>query len=279
MAKVQSTINRRNFVGMTGAAGATAFGVSLGQSGKSVAVQGTGTPAATPTPLTGGIQDLTHILTPSFPVFPGFQQAELTVQNTVAENGFYTQTLSLAEHTGTHMDAPAHFIADGSTAELLTVERLIGPLAVIDISGKAATDDDAMLTVDDIADWEQQHGVLPTGVVVAMYSGWETRLETTDQYLNPDAAGQLHFPGFDPEVAAFLIEERDIRGVGVDTLSIDIGASMDFGVHLTILGAEKYGLENLANLANVPPSGATIFVGGPKHEGASGGPARVIAVY
>jgi kynurenine formamidase len=112
-----------------------------------------------------------------------------------------------------------------------------------------------------------------------MHSGWESRWRDPKAFLNQDASGTLHFPGFSPEAAAFLVREREIVGIGVDTLSLDFGPSKDFKTHVTVLGAGKYGLENLANLAQVPPSGALIFVGGPKHKNASGGPVRAVAVW
>ncbi len=111
-----------------------------------------------------------------------------------------------------------------------------------------------------------------------MYSGWETRLSDPETFVNLDSLGTPHFPGFDPEAAELLVNERDVVGVGVDTLSLDAGVSKDFGTHLTVLPAGKYGLENLANLGEVSPAGTTLIVGGPKHEGATGGPSRVFAV-
>jgi kynurenine formamidase len=111
-----------------------------------------------------------------------------------------------------------------------------------------------------------------------MNSGWDQRVGDSQAFLNADAEAVLHFPGFSGEAAQFLIEERDIVGVGVDTLSLDVGMSTDFAAHLTFLPAGKYGLELMANLDDVPPAGATLIVGAPKHQGGSGGPARVFAV-
>jgi kynurenine formamidase len=111
-----------------------------------------------------------------------------------------------------------------------------------------------------------------------MHSGWESRVGSTKTYRNPDSGGTMHFPGVHPDAAAFLLKERDVAGIGVDTLSLDIGPSKDFKTHTTWLPANKWGLENVANLTRVPPSGATVFVGAPKVAGGSGGPARVIAL-
>jgi kynurenine formamidase len=204
---------------------------------------------------------------------------QIILLRTIQGNGFYKNLLVEDEHTGTHMDAPAHFAPDGTSAERLPVERLVAPLAVIDISSRAASDPDAQLMPDDITAWESQHGQLPAGAFVAMYSGWEARLGDPASFINQDAAGVPHFPGFHPDAAALLVNERDIVAIGVDTVSLDFGASTDFKTHLTVLPAGKYGLENLAALASVPPSGATIIVGGPKHINASGGPTRAFAVF
>jgi kynurenine formamidase len=111
-----------------------------------------------------------------------------------------------------------------------------------------------------------------------MYAGWDARVANAERFLNRDAKGVMHAPGFSAEAARFLLEERDISGVGVDTLSLDAGAAPKFVAHLAILGAGKYGVEMMANLDRVPPSGATVIVGAPKHEGATGGPARVLAL-
>jgi kynurenine formamidase len=241
-------------------------------------------PAATPVvshSLAGftAMVDLTHVVSPAFPVYPGTGQMEIESARTIADDGYYSVKLTFNEHTGTHMDAPAHFAADGLTAELLPIERLVAPLAVIDISARAASDPDAQLTPDDILAWESANGPLPTGAFVAMYSGWEVRLPDAEAFINADAGGVQHYPGIHPEAAVLLVEERDIVGVGVDTLSQDFGASTDFATHVTILGAGKYGVEGIANLGSVPPSGATVIVGGPKHVQASGGPSRLLAFF
>ena len=272
MARVRASLNRRQMLGIAGTLGALAL------TPRGVLAQ-SATPMATPT-VSGfsSIVDLTHTLTQEFPVYPGGVQAEITVDKTIAENGFYTNLLNLQEHTGTHMDAPAHFAEGGATADMIPVEQFVAPMAVIDISAKTESDPDSQVTVDDILAWEDANGELPAGAFVAMYSGWESRLSDPASFINLDGDDVQHYPGFDPAAAAFLIEEREIVGIGVDTLSLDYGASQDFGTHITILTAGRYGLEAMANLGTLPASGATIIVGGPKHEAASGGPTRAFAL-
>jgi kynurenine formamidase len=175
------------------------------------------------------------------------------------------------------MDAPAHFTDGGVTAENLPVANFFAPLVVIDISARAETDPDTQGTPDDITAWEASNGPIPAGAFVALYSGWESRLSAPPTFVNLDDAGVQHYPGWHGEAAALLVGERNIVGAGVDTLSLDYGPSTDFASHLTFLPAGKYGIECLANLAQVPAFGATIIVGGPKHVDASGGPTRAYA--
>ena len=224
------------------------------------------------------VHDLTHTFSPKTPVFPAFKPIQIKPKFSIAKDGFFANEITFDEHTGTHMDAPAHFVQGQSTADKLPADRFLAPLAVISIESKAAKNADAVVAVDDVLAWEKQHGRLPAGAFVAMYSGWSSRIGTPERFLNKDAKGTMHAPGFSEEAAKFLVKERDIVGAGVDTLSLDIAAASKFVAHLAFLGAGKYGVELIANLNAVPPSGATIVVGAPKHEGASGGPCRVYAL-
>lgn len=277
MSVVRSRLSRR---GVLGAGAALVAGALAAQPAR--ARQATPVAAGSGTIALGAattILDLSHVITADFPMFPGANGPVFETLKSIEQDGYYGQQVTMWEHTGTHMDAPGHFIAGGATAELLPVERLVAPLAVIDISERAAADPDAQLMPDDVLAWEQANGPLPAGALVAMRSGWDVRVGDPAAYLNADGDGVLHFPGIHPDTSAFLIEERDITGVGVDTISIDFGASTDFGTHLTVLGAGKYGLESLAGLAGAPAAGAMLIVGGPKHAAASGGPSRVFAVF
>lgn len=224
------------------------------------------------------VYDLTHVFSPRTPVFPAFKPIQIRPKFSIGKDGFFANEITFDEHTGTHMDAPAHFVANAVTADKLPAEKFFAPLSVISIADRAAKNPDALLAVDDVLAWEKQHGRLPAGAFVAMYSGWDARVGNAERFLNKDAKGAMHAPGFSEEVARFLVKERDIVGAGVDTLSLDGASASKFVAHLALLGAGKYGVELLANLNTVPPSGALIIVGGPKHEGASGGPARVYAV-
>jgi kynurenine formamidase len=223
--------------------------------------------------------DLTHTVHADIPVWPGTTRPGFNTVVTVENDGFYSRDWMVGEHTGTHMDAPAHFIAEGATADALELSNFIVPIAVIDISEKAAADPDAAVTVADIEAYEAEHGTLPAGAMVLMYSGWEERFGDESAYQNMDADSVMHFPGFSGEAADFLIAERDITGVGTDTLSLDPGADPTFSTHVTVLGAGGYGLENVANLSTIPAAGAHLIVGILKMQDASGGPVRLMAAW
>ena len=222
--------------------------------------------------------DLTHTFSSRIPVFPAFKPVQIRQKFTREKDGFFANEVTFDEHTGTHMDAPVHFVAGTPTADRLPAERFFAPLAVVSIEARAAKDADAMVTVDDLLAWEKAHGRLPRGAFVAMHAGWDARIGDAARFLNKDAKGTMHAPGFSEQAARFLVADRDIVGAGVDTLSLDKAEAQKFVAHLAFLGAGKYGVELIANLGRVPAAGATIIVGAPKHEGASGGPARVYAV-
>ena len=223
-------------------------------------------------------QDLTHVFTAGFPVYTGNPPARTTL-TTVEGDGFYKQQWTFDEHSGTHMDAPGHFIADGRLTPELEVEELFAPAAVIDISRRASRDPDAEVEVDDLRRYEHRHGRISRGAIVFMYSGWEERLPDPDAFKNADANGTYHFPGFGLEALEWLLRRREIRGIGVDTLSLDPGISTTFAVHTTLLAADRYGLENVANLRHIPPLGASVTVGVIPWDEGSGGPCRLLATY
>ena len=224
------------------------------------------------------VVDLTHLFSPALPVYPGYKAISVRERFSVARDGFSANEVTFDEHTGTHVDAPSHFFASGAPAERVEPGRLVAPLAIISIVDRATRDPDTLLSVDDVLAWEKRHGRLPAGAFLAMSAGWDSRAASPDRFLNRDSKGVMHAPGFSEAAARFLVEQRDISGVGVDTLSLDGASAQKFVAHVAILGAGKYGVELLANLGRVPPSGATVVVGAPKHAGATGGPARILAL-
>lgn len=226
------------------------------------------------------VADLTHELGPDTPNYeattkPVFQAKDIA---TVDKAGYFAREITLPEHFGTHIDAPAHFVQGLWTVDQIPVERLVAPLVVLDVRKGASQNPDYQLSVDDIATWEKMNGQIPQGAVVIARTGWESRWNSGKDYRNADGNGVLHFPGYSEEAARFLVQGRNAIAVGIDTLSIDYGPSKDYPVHKYTLSHSLYQLENVANLANVPESGATVVVAPMKLEGGSGSPVRILAL-
>jgi kynurenine formamidase len=233
-------------------------------------------PARGARPAKRRFQDLTHVITEGFPVFSFDPPARETLV-TIPSGGFYAQRWTLGEHTGTHMDVPGHFITGGRLAPEITPQELIVPIVVIDISKRAARDPDAVVTLDDLVRFERRHGRIPEGALVCMNSGWAAKVGDPLAYKGGPAFPDYHFPGFSLDGAMWLAEQRNVTGLGVDTLSLDPGNSTTFPVHVDFLATDRYGLENLNNLDKIPPRGALAYVGLIPWEDGSGGPSRVIA--
>src|SRR6267378_2906064 len=175
------------------------------------------------------------------------------------------------------MNAPAHFPPGKVTVDEIPAKQLMGPAVVLDVRAEGAKDADFQLPAASVEEWEKRHGRIPEGAIVLLRTGWASRWPDAQRYRNQDAQGKMHFPGFS-SVAAKLLIERKVSGLGCDTMSIDYGASGDFAVHHLALGAGLYHLENLADLTELPESGAFLIAAPIKLEGGSGGPVRVFAL-
>lgn len=231
------------------------------------------------------VVDLSHTYDADTVYWPtdkdGFEFEELS--KGVTPGGWYyaANRFATAEHGGTHIDAPVHFAEGKKSVDEIDLSSLIGPLVVLDVTEAVQKNVDYRVAVADIEAWEKRNGAIPDGAIVVMRSGWSKRWPDRAQVLGTAVAGDtdnLHFPAFSTEAATFLMEKRRVGAIGVDTPSIDYGPSKDFIVHQIVNGADKAGLENLANLEAVPESGATIIALPMKIGGGSGAPARVIAV-
>ena len=200
---------------------------------------------------------------------------------TSASGYWYTAArYAASEHGGTHVDAPIHFGEGKVALDELPLQRLIGPAVKIDVRKACEQDRDYRLTVADITAWEKDHGAIPANAIVLVHTGWGQFWPDKKRYLGTDAKGDtanLHFPGISKEAAEFLARERKPSGVGIDTASMDYGQSKDFIAHQVLNGANIYGLENVAFLERVPPTGATLLALPMKIKGGSGGPLRIVA--
>lgn len=221
--------------------------------------------------------DLTIPLGEGIVMWPGAQAPEAETVVTVAHDGYFARRVSFFEHSGTHFDAPCHFIEGQTTVDKVPVESLVRHAAVIDIAGRIGDDADGELSLDDVRMFEEAHGRIPDGSAVLLRTGWEEF--NHDELRYAGAPGDLRFPGFGVEAAKFLVDERKIGGLGTDTLGIDPGVATHFPVHSQVTHPKGiWHLENLRNLKLLPPLGAWIVVGVLPLIGGSGSPARVIAL-
>ena len=191
--------------------------------------------------------------------------------------------LEIGEHTGTHLDAPIHWISGRDSLDVSEIppRHLIAPAVVIDRSAESAEDPDYLLTVDDIRVFEAEHGPLPEGGWLLLRTGWDACAHDEAAFLNA-SSGRPRSPGFDADCARWLADESLLVGVGVETVGIDAGAAGEFDppfpVHYYLLGAGKYGVTQLANLGALPPTGALLVVAPLKLTGGTGSPIRALAL-
>ena len=196
---------------------------------------------------------------------------------------WYWNDISTGEHTGTHFDAPIHWVTgrDGQDVSQVPLTRLIAPAAVIDFTAQAAADADFLLEVGHIKEWESQHGALPAGGWLLYRTGWDAWSRDQDTFLNANETGP-HTPGVSVECARWIAQEAPVIGFGVETVGTDAGAAHSFDppfpCHSSMLGADKYGLTQLQNLALLPPQGAMIIVSPLPITGGSGSPCRALAL-
>jgi kynurenine formamidase len=244
--------------------------------------------------LTGGrveIVDLTAPLSADTPVIrlpPPFAQTatfRLEEISRYDERGpaWYWNDIHTGEHSGTHFDAPVHWVTgkDGEDVAQVPAARLLAPAAVLDFSAESAADPDFLLEIDHVKAWEAEHGPLPEGGWLLYRTGWDARSADAEAFLNADEHGP-HTPGVSVECATWLAEEAPIIGFGTETVGTDAGAAHSFDppfpCHSFLLGAGKYGLTQLQNLAALPPTGAVLLASPLPIVGGSGSPARVLAL-
>jgi kynurenine formamidase len=215
-----------------------------------------------------------------WPTAEGFRLEEVAYGETEGGWFYSSYNYSASEHGGTHFDAPIHFAEGADTNEEVPLERFIAAAAVVDVREKATPD--YLISVDDLQAWESRHGRLPDGVILLLRTGWGERWPDPLRYLGtelrgPEAVPELHFPGLSPEAAQWLVENRDIASLGIDTPSIDYGQSATFETHQILYGRNLAGFENVANLELLPEWGSYVVALPMKIRGGSGGPLRMVA--
>lgn len=230
--------------------------------------------------------DLTHSFSEQTLYWPnnptGFKLD--TQMNGITPAGFFyaSNAFSAPEHGGTHLDAPVHFAQGKQTADQIPLENLTGGAVVIDVSENALKNADYLISVQDIEKWEKANGKIPDNAIVLFRTGFGAYYPDAKKYLGTDEKGagaipHLHFPGIDPAAAEWLATERKVKAVGLDTPSIDYGQSRDFKTHQVLMGKNIPAFENVANLDQLPPTGAYVVALPMKIKNGTGAPLRIVA--
>jgi kynurenine formamidase len=232
------------------------------------------------------VVDLTHPLNEQSIFWPTAEKFRLEqVADGPTDQGYYyaANNFRTAEHGGTHVDAPVHFAKGAWTTDQIPLDRLMGRAVVVDVSRECATNADYQVRIGDFEAWEKQHGRIEADSIVLIRTGYSSRWPDAQKYLGtaergPQAVARLHFPGLEPAATKWLVEQRHIKSVGIDTASIDFGQSKLFETHRTLFAANVPAFENLAFLEKLPPRGTTLIALPAKIEGGSGGPLRAVAL-
>jgi kynurenine formamidase len=233
----------------------------------------------------GDLVDLSHSYDPQTIYWPTSDRFRLDIVTAgMTDQGYYysANNFFTAEHGGTHIDAPVHFAEKGLSVDRLPLSRLIGEAVVVSVVEKSGQNPDYQVTVDDFRAWEGAHGSIPPDRIVLIRTGFSSRWPDAARYLGtaergPEAVAQLHFPGLHPDAARWLLEERRIKAVGIDTASIDYGQSTLYETHRLLAARDVPAFENLTALEALPPTGATVVALPVKIGGGTGGPLRAIA--
>lgn len=235
-------------------------------------------PSPTPPPLANWrIVDLTQPFVPDLPLWPGDPEFEIEPWATYEVDYYFINRISIGEHSGTHWGTPNTFIEGARSADQISSEELVLPAVVIDVQEQAAADADYRLSLADVQAWEASHGPVPAGSAVILFTGWQDRWSDPAAFINQDAEGVLHWPGFGADAAQFLVAERGAKALGTDTHGVDPGNDEEFGASFAIYDADGLILECLGGLDQLPAVGATLVIGGLPIAGGSGSPARILA--
>lgn len=228
-------------------------------------------------PLNRPVVDLSHVLSPEMPVWPGDTKLELEPVANHQDNGFFLRRFSMGEHSGTHVNAPAAFLEHGAGIDVCPAGSLVAPAIVIDACSEARDNPDYLLRVDQLLAWEREHGPVPPRSLALLYTGWQDKWDCPDDYLGQSDNGAMHFPGFDAQSTGMLLTQRGVAGLGIDTHGVDGGQDTAFSINRRVLEQSRLVLENLCNLDQLPPVGAVLVIGILRLRGGSGSPASVLA--
>ena len=224
------------------------------------------------------VVDLSHSVSPDIPVWPGDPAVDFQAVSGLRDKGYFLRRFSMGEHSGTHLASSSAYYDDGIDPDGIPPESLVAPAAVIDARGPASLDPDYTLSAGDVADWERTNGPIDPNTMVLLNTGWARFWDLPARFINIANDGAMHTPGFSLEAARFLLEWRQVAGLGIDTHGIDAGADTGLSVSRLVLARSALVLECLNNLDLLPPAGATVVVGRLRLVGGSGSPAAVLAL-
>ena len=224
------------------------------------------------------VVDLSHVISPTIPLWPGDPRVVFKVVATMKKDGYYLRSFTIGEHSATHMNAPNSFVSRNTQAiTSYAPEQRVVPAVVIDARTQSAASPDYQLTQQDVLDWEAKNGKIAPGSFVIMLTGWEDRWNDPKAFINQDAKGNLHFPGFAGATSKWLVTDRKIAGVGIDTHGVDPGSDTSYATNTEMANSHKIAIECMANLDQLPAKGATLVLAPLQLQNGSGSPMDIVA--
>jgi kynurenine formamidase len=263
-----------------------AVGIACSPSSSTTAPAPASVTAPAPVFPAGELVDLSHAYAADAIFWPTAERFRLDkVADGMTPAGYYyaSNNFFTSEHGGTHMDAPVHFAQGKHAADEVPLDRLVGPAFVIDVTEQSNANADYQVSVDDLQSWEKQNGQIPSDAIVLIRTGFSRRWPDAAKYLGTAERGEgavakLHFPGLHPDAAKWIVANRPIKAIGIDTASIDYGQSTLFETHRVLYAQNIPGLENMTSLERLPVKGAYVVALPMKIKGGSGAPLRAIAI-
>jgi len=224
------------------------------------------------------VVDLSHVISPQIPLWPGDPKVVFKVVATMKKDGYYLRSFTIGEHSATHMNAPNSFVSGNAEAiTSYTPEQRVVPTVVIDARPQCAASADYQLTQQDVLDWEARNGKIAPGSLVVMFTGWEDKWNDPQAFIGQDAKGNLHFPGFAGATSKWLVADRQIAGVGIDTHGVDPGSDTSYATNTEMANTHKIAIECMANLDQLPAKGATLVLAPLQLQNGSGSPMDIVA--
>ena len=272
---------RRLALAVGAGSAAALLGAACGSSGSTTAsssAQAAAAPGAAKSIGYSHVVDLSHVISPQIPLWPGDPKVVFKVVATMKKDGYYLRSFTIGEHSATHMNAPNSFVSGNTEAiTSYTAEQRVVPTIVIDARAQCAANADYQLTQQDVLAWEAKNGKIAPGSFVVMFTGWQDKWNDPKAFIGQDAKGDLHFPGFAGATSKWLVTDRQIAGVGIDTHGVDPGSDTSYATNTEMANTHKIAIECMANLDQLPAKGATLVLAPLQLQNGSGSPMDIIA--